>query len=118
MKKVVFLIGMMLVFTSTVLAQYDVVTVSSEEGFEEYDTWYQIKGNTSEYFFLSENDEYMDDYIKYILSHYKCDVDKPTSIENIDGTEYITYYTEYEDLDPTTVVIGYDDESVSIYIHN
>jgi hypothetical protein len=118
MKKVVFLIGMMVGFTSTVLAQYDVVTVSSEEGFEDFDTWYQIKGNTSEYFFFAENDENMDKYVDHILSHYKCDVKNPTSIENTDGTEYITYYTEYEDLDPTTVVIGYDDESVSIYIYN
>ena len=118
MKKVVFLIGMMMGLSFCSFGQYDVVTVSSENDIDQFDTWYQIKGNTSEYFFFAENDENMDKYVDHILSHYKCDVKNPTRIENTDGTEYITYYTEYEDLDPTTVVIGYDDESVSIYIYN
>ncbi len=96
MKKVVFLIGMMVGFTTTVFGQYDVVTVGPNDDFDFYDTWYQVKGSEGEYYFFGEeSDETMAEYVVEYLEYMGGDVDNPTKVEDIDGVlKYI-----YEGLD-------------------
>lgn len=115
MKKVVFLIGMMVGFASTVFGQYDVVTVSSEDDFTEMETWYQVKGESNEYYFFAEPDERIDDYIKHFVSYYDGDINNPTLVDKIDGDKYVSFVTDYSDA-TITVVIGYHKDMISIYM--
>ena len=117
MKKVVFLIGMMVVFTSTVLAQYDVVTVSSEEGFEEYDTWYQLGGPEGDYFFFGEyTDEAMTDYVKEFIDYMGGNFDKPTRVEYDGEIEHYIYEDLTGDGTNSIVVVSYSEEENTIII--
>lgn len=116
MKKVVFLIGMMVGFTSTVLAQYDVVTVSSEEGFEYFDTWYQIKGSKSEYYFFGEeSDEGMAEYTVEYLEYMGGDVDNPTRVEEVDNMVRYVYEDLNGDGKKSTVILIIDGGVIGIY---
>lgn len=116
MKKVVFLIGMMVGFTTTVFGQYDVVTINPNDDFDFYDTWYEIKGSKGEYYFFGEeSDDLMSEYVVEYLEYMGGDIDNPTRIEDVDGVlKYI-----YEDLDGdgtnSTVMIVIEEGVIGIY---
>lgn len=117
MKNVVFLIGMMVGFTSTVFGQYDVVTVSSEEGFEEYDTWYQLGGPKGDYFFFGEyTDEAMIDYVKEYLDYMGGNFNKPTSIEYDGKIEHYIYEGLTGDGTNSIVIVSYSKDENTIMI--
>lgn len=118
MKKVVFLIGMMVGFASTVFGQYDVVTVASISKFEYFETWYKVKGQPNDFYFFSEYDEDINDYIVYFLNHYGSDITKPTKEELIDGNKCLTFYKDQGDMRPTTIKVSYLDDFVSIHLKN
>jgi hypothetical protein len=117
MKKVVFLIGMMVGFTTTIFAQYDVVSVSSEEGFEEYDTWYQLGGPKGDYFFFGEyTDEAMTDYIKEYLDYMGGNFDKPTRVEYDGKIEHYIFENLNGDGTNSFVMVTYSEEENTILI--
>lgn len=116
MKKVVFLIGMMVGFASTVFGQYDVVTVSSEDDFTQVDTWYQVKGNDNEYFFYGEeNDQEMVKYVKQYIALMGGDIDNPSRVQEIDGILYSSYDDLTGDGTNSTVVLSKYDGLILIY---
>lgn len=114
MKKVVFLIGMMVGFASTVFGQYDVVTVSSMDKFD-LDVWYQVKGEPNEYYFFSSDDEDMLEYTIEYLEYMGGDIDKPSRIEEIDGITCYVYEGLTGDGTNSTVVVSNDDGLMIIY---
>jgi hypothetical protein len=117
MKKVVFLIWMVMGLSFGSFGQYDVVTVSSENDIDQFDTWYQIKGEVGMYYFFGEFDDVtMVDYVKDYLTEMGGYVDKPTRIEE-DG-KFTSYVYEELSGDGTNsdVVICYSEEDNTIMI--
>ena len=117
MKKVVFLIGMVMGLSFGSFGQYDVVTVSSENDIDQFDTWYQIKGEVGMYYFFGEIDDVtMDEYINIFLKEMGGDVDKPTRIEE-DG-QFVNYVYEGLNGDGTNsdVVLCYSEEDNTVMI--
>jgi hypothetical protein len=117
MKKVVFLIGMVIGLSFGSFGQYDVVTVSSENEMDQFDTWYQIKGEVGMYYFFGEIDDVtMDEYINIFLKEMGGDVDKPTRIEE-DG-QFVNYVYEGLSGDGTNsdVVLCYSEEDNTVMI--
>ncbi|MFM1781648.1 MAG: hypothetical protein RLZZ181_423 [Pseudomonadota bacterium] len=111
MKKVVFLIGMVMGLSFGSFGQYDVVTVSSEDGIENFDTWYQVKGEVGMFYFFGEiDDETMDDYIKEYLEYMGGDFSKPTRIDKEDGLVSRVYEGLDGDGTQSTVVVCYSEE--------
>jgi hypothetical protein len=97
--------------------QYDVVTVSSDEGIDQFDTWYQIKGEVGMYYFFGEFDDadmyiYIIDYLKYMGTN----IDSYSRIEE-DG-EFINYVYEGLNGDGTNsdVVLCYSEEDNTVMI--
>lgn len=116
MKKVVFLIGMMVGFTTTVFGQYDVVTINSNNDFDYYDTWYKVKGSDNEYYFFGEeSDDAMAEYVIEYLDYMGGDIDKPTRVEEIDGVMTYTYEGLDGDGTNSTVMIAFEQGVIGIY---
>jgi hypothetical protein len=117
MKKVVFLIGMVMGLSFGSFGQYDVVTVSSENDMDQFDTWYQIKGEVGMYYFFGEfDDPMMNDYVVEYLEYMGSKLDKYTRIEK-DG-KFINYVYEELSGDGTNsdIVICYSEEDNTIMI--
>jgi len=117
MKKVVFLIGMVMGLSFGSFGQYDVVTVSSDEGIDQFDTWYQIKGEVGMYYFFGEfDDPMMNDYVVEYLEYMGSKLDKYTRIEK-DG-KFINYVYEELSGDGTNsdIVICYSEEDNTVMI--
>jgi len=117
MKKVVFLIGMVMGLSFGSFGQYDVVTVSSENDIDQFDTWYHIKGEVGMYYFFGEfDDPMMNDYVVEYLEYMGSKLDKYTRIEK-DG-KFINYVYEELSGDGTNsdIVICYSEEDNTIMI--
>ena len=117
MKKVVFLIGMVMGLSFGSFGQYDVVTISSEDDIDQFDTWYQIKGTEGMYFFYGEIDDadmyiYIIDYLKYMGTN----IDSYSRIEE-DG-DFVNYIYENLDGDGTNsdVLICYSEKDNIVMI--
>jgi hypothetical protein len=118
MKMIVFFTALMICLSSSVFGQYDVVTVTSSSKFEYFETWYKIKGQPNDFYFFSEYDEDINDYIDYFLNHYGSDIKKPTKEEVIDGHKSLTFYKDQGEMRSTTIKVTYLDDFVSIHLNN